>query len=84
MTQKVLAKLMSFAGCDKLGLFTIAIASSCLIIVPQGQVRAASVFIANHSFEEPSIASPGYTFESGTSNSWTFAGGPSQGFLNPG
>jgi hypothetical protein len=53
MTQKVLAKLMSFASCDKLGLFKIAIASSCLMIVPQGQVRAASIFIANHSFEDP-------------------------------
>jgi hypothetical protein len=53
MTQKVLAKLISFAGCDKLGLFKIAIASSCLMIVPQGQVRAASIFIANHSFEAP-------------------------------
>lgn len=53
MTQKVLAKLISFAGCDKLGLFKIAIASSCLMIVPQGQVRAASIFIANHSFEDP-------------------------------
>jgi hypothetical protein len=53
MTQKVLAKLISFAGCDKLGLFKIALASSCLMIVPQGQVRAASIFIANHSFEDP-------------------------------
>ena len=53
MTQKVLAKLMSFAGCDKLGLFKIAIASSCLMIVPQGQVRAASVTILNPSFEDP-------------------------------
>ena len=53
MTQKVLAKLMSFAISDKLGLFKIAIASSCLMIVPQGQVRAASVTILNHSFEAP-------------------------------
>jgi hypothetical protein len=53
MTQKILAKLMSFAGCDKLGLFKIAIASSCLMIVPQGQVRAASVTILNPSFEDP-------------------------------
>ncbi|MBE8996397.1 PEP-CTERM sorting domain-containing protein [Microcystis aeruginosa] len=61
MTQKVLAKLMSFAGCDKLGLFTIAIASSCLMIVPQGQVRAASIFIANHSFEDPVAPQQGTT-----------------------
>ena len=61
MTQKVLAKLVSFAGCDKLGLFTIAFASSCLMIVPQGQVRAASVFIANHSFEEPIAPQQGTT-----------------------
>ena len=86
MTQKVLAKLISFAGCDKLGLFKIAIASSCLMIVPQGQVRAASIFIANHSFEAPIITdSSGFTtISSGTSNNWTFAGGSMQGFLNPG
>lgn len=53
MTQKVLAKLMSFAGCDKLGLFKLVIASSCLMIVPQVQVMAASVTILNPSFEEP-------------------------------
>lgn len=86
MTQKVLAKLMSFASSDKLGLFKIAIASSCLMIVPQGQVRAASIFIANHSFESPPITDPsGFTtISSGTSNNWTFAGGSVQGFLNPG
>jgi len=61
MTQKVLAKLMSFASCDKLGLFKIAIASSCLMIVPQGQVRAASIFIANHSFEDPIAPQQGTT-----------------------
>ncbi|GBL09572.1 hypothetical protein MSj_01051 [Microcystis aeruginosa Sj] len=85
MTQKVLAKLMFFAGCNKLGLFTIAIASSCLMIVPQGQVRAASVFIANHSFETPVITSPNgfVTVPSGTNNNWTFTGGSNQGFANP-
>jgi hypothetical protein len=85
MTQKILAKLMSFAGCDKLGLFKIAIASSCLMIVPQGQVRAASIFIANHSFEAPIITDPPgvTTISSGTSNNWTFAGGTNQGFANP-
>jgi hypothetical protein len=61
MTQKVLAKLISFAGCDKLGLFKIAIASSCLMIVPQEQVRAASIFIANHSFEDPIAPQQGTT-----------------------
>ena len=86
MTQKVLAKLMSFAISDKLGLFKIAIASSCLMIVPQGQVRAASIFIANHSFEAPIITDlSGFTtISSGTSsNNWTFAGGMNQGFLDP-
>jgi hypothetical protein len=85
MTQKVLAKLISFAGCDKLGLFKIAIASSCLMIVPQEQVRAASIFIANHSFETPVITNPpGFnTVSSGTSNNWTFTGGTEQGFANP-
>ncbi len=61
MTQKILAKLMSFASSDKLGLFKIAIASSCLMIVPQGQVRAASIFIANHSFEDPIAPQQGTT-----------------------
>jgi hypothetical protein len=85
MTQKVLAKLMSFASSDKLGLFKIAIASSCLMIVPQVQVRAASIFIANHSFETPVITNPpGFnTVSSGTSNNWTFTGGTQQGFANP-
>jgi hypothetical protein len=84
MTQKILAKLMSFAGINKLGLFKIAIASSFLVIVPQGQVRAASIFIANNSFENPVITNPsGFnTVSSGTSNNWTFTGGP-QGFANP-
>jgi hypothetical protein len=84
MTQKILAKLMSFAGSNKLGLFKIAIASSFLVIVPQGQVRAASIFIANNSFENPVITNPsGFnTVSSGTSNNWTFTGGP-QGFANP-
>jgi hypothetical protein len=85
MTQKILAKLMSFAGINKLGLFKIAIASSFLVIVPQGQVRAASIFIANNSFENPMITTPsGFdTVSSGTSNNWTFTGGTQQGFADP-
>jgi len=86
MTQKVLAKLISFAGCDKLGLFKIALASSCLMIVPQGQVRAASIFIANHSFEAPIITDPSGILDTGmsTTGNWTFAGAMNQGFINPG
>lgn len=86
MTQKILAKLMSFASSDKLGLFKIAIASSCLMIVPQGQVRAASIFIANHSFETPIITDLSGVLDTGisTTGNWTFAGGMNQGFINPG
>lgn len=86
MTQKVLAKLMSFAISDKLGLFKIAIASSCLMIVPQGQVRAASIFIANHSFETPVITDLSGILDTGmsTTGNWTFAGAMNQGFINPG
>jgi len=91
MTQKVLAKLISFAGCDKLGLFKIAIASSCLMIVPQGQVRAASIFIANHSFEDPIAPQQGTTgFYTDNSSpvvigNWfnAPASGRDQGVLNP-
>jgi hypothetical protein len=84
MTQKVLAKLMSFASSDKLGLFKIAIASSCLMIVPQVQVRAASIFIANHSFETPIITtSLGFISSTGSVGGWTFTGGTQQGFANP-
>ncbi|MDB9428302.1 PEP-CTERM sorting domain-containing protein [Microcystis aeruginosa CS-555/01A07] len=85
MTQKILAKLMSFAGSNKLGLFKIAIASSFLVIVPQGQVKAALLTVANNSFEAPIItAPPGFTtVSSGTSNNWTFTGGTQQGFANP-
>ncbi|MFM7909208.1 MAG: PEP-CTERM exosortase interaction domain protein, partial [Microcystis sp.] len=85
MTQKILAKLMSFAGSNKLGLFKIAIASSFLVIVPQGQVKAALLTVANNSFENPVITAPsGFTtVSSGTSNNWTFTGGSNQGFANP-
>jgi hypothetical protein len=85
MTQKILAKLMSFAGSNKLGLFKIAIASSFLVIVPQGQVKAALITVANNSFEAPIITVPqGFiTVSSGTSNNWTFTGGTQQGFANP-
>ena len=85
MTQKILAKLMSFAGSNKLGLFKIAIASSFLVIVPQGQVKAALLTVANNSFETPVITAPsGFNIvSSGTSNNWTFTGGTQQGFANP-
>lgn len=91
MTQKVLAKLISFAGCDKLGLFKIAIASSCLMIVPQGQVRAASIFIANHSFEDPIAPQQGTTGFYTDNNSPVVIGnwfnahspGADQGVLDP-
>ena len=83
MTQKILAKLMSFAGINKLGLFKIAIASSFLVIVPQGQVRAASIFIANNSFENPIVTTPsGFNFRTGSAGGWTFTG-PQQGFADP-
>jgi len=90
MTQKVLAKLISFAGCDKLGLFKIALASSCLMIVPQGQVRAASIFIANHSFEVPIAPLRGDGFYTDNSNpvpisNWfnAHSGSAHQGVLDP-
>jgi hypothetical protein len=84
MTQKILAKLMSFAGSNKLGLFKIAIASSFLVIVPQGQVKAALLTVANNSFETPIVPSlsGGSISATGPSGGWTFAGGP-QGFFNP-
>jgi hypothetical protein len=91
MTQKVLAKLMSFASSDKLGLFKIAIASSCLMIVPQVQVRAASIFIANHSFEDPIAPQQGTTGFYTDNNSPVVIGnwynahspGADQGVLDP-
>ena len=62
MTQKVFTKLLSFAGGDKLGLLKIAIASSCLMIVPQVQVKAASITVLNPSFESPTAPlQPGQT-----------------------
>jgi len=83
MTQKILAKLMSFAGSNKLGLFKIAIASSFLVIVPQGQVKAALLTVANNSFEAPIITAPsGSVVATGLVGGWTFAGG-AQGFFNP-
>jgi hypothetical protein len=83
MTQKILAKLMSFAGINKLGLFKIAIASSFLVIVPQGQVKAALLTVANNSFETPVVTAPSVSISAtGLSGDWTFAGGP-QGFFNP-
>ena len=83
MTQKILAKLMSFAGSNKLGLFKIAIASSFLVIVPQGQVKAALLTVANNSFETPVVTSPqGSLSATGLVGDWMFAGG-AQGFFNP-
>jgi hypothetical protein len=83
MTQKILAKLMSFAGINKLGLFKIAIASSFLVIVPQGQVKAALLTVANNSFETPVITNPsGFNSSTGSVGGWTFTGGQ-QGFANP-
>jgi hypothetical protein len=83
MTQKILAKLMSFAGINKLGLFKIAIASSFLVIVPQGQVKAALLTVANNSFETPVVTAPsGSISATGLVGGWTFAGG-AQGFFNP-
>ncbi|MCZ8244048.1 MAG: PEP-CTERM sorting domain-containing protein [Microcystis sp. LE19-131.1A] len=83
MTQKILAKLMSFAGINKLGLFKIAIASSFLVIVPQGQVKAALLTVANNSFETPVITNPSGSISStGLVGGWTFAGAQ-QGFFNP-
>jgi hypothetical protein len=83
MTQKTLAKLMSFASTNKLGLFKIAIASSFLMIVPQGQVRAASISIINNSFETPVItAGVGFT-SNNIITGWTTSPGSVQGLLNP-
>jgi hypothetical protein len=87
MTQKILAKLMSFAGSNKLGLFKIAIASSFLVIVPQGQVKAALLTVANNSFETPVATPPsGVIGSSGTVvlGGWTFDSGVNNGgFANP-
>ncbi|MDB9404661.1 PEP-CTERM sorting domain-containing protein [Microcystis aeruginosa CS-1036] len=84
MTQKILAKLMSFAGSNKLGLFKIAIASSFLVIVPQGQVKAALLTVANNSFETPVITAPsGIISSTGSVGGWTFSGAQPQGFANP-
>jgi hypothetical protein len=83
MTQKILAKLMSFAGINKLGLFKIAIASSFLVIVPQGQVKAALLTVANNSFETPIVTAPsGFISSTGSVGGWTFTGGQ-QGFADP-
>ena len=87
MTRKTLAKLISFAFRDKLGLFKIAIASSCLMIVPQGQVRAASITILNPSFEDPIAPQQGMTgfYTLGVIGNWfnAAASGRDQGVLNP-
>ncbi|NCR77696.1 MAG: PEP-CTERM sorting domain-containing protein [Microcystis aeruginosa K13-06] len=88
MTQKVFTKLLSFAGGDKLGLLKIAIASSCLIIVPQVQVKAASITVLNPSFEFPTATSPdGLGFYSiNDITNWVIGVVPGQdaGVSNPG
>ena len=74
---------MSFAGSNKLGLFKIAIASSFLVIVPQGQVKAALLTVANNSFEAPIITAPqGFTNDS-TITGWVVTGSAQAGLLNP-
>lgn len=74
---------MSFAGSNKLGLFKIAIASSFLVIVPQGQVKAALLTVANNSFETPIVTAPsGFISSTGSVGGWTFTGGQ-QGFADP-
>jgi len=85
MTQKILAKLMSFAGSNKLGLFKIAIASSFLVIVPQGQVKAALLTVANNSFEAPIITAPQGFTNNNTITGWvvTPTGSAQAGLLNP-
>lgn len=79
MNQKVLVKLISFAGVDKLGLLKLAITSSCLVIVPQVQVRAASIPILNHSFEAPTAPQQGDPYYSmNVINDWTLDPPPSE------
>lgn len=82
MTQNVLAKLMYFAGCDKLELFKVAIASSCLMIVPQVQVMAASIPILNHSFEAPSAPQQqdGYFYSINDITNWVITGPDTTGY----
>jgi hypothetical protein len=53
------------------------------VIVPQGQVRAASIFIANNSFETPIVTTPsGFISSTGPVEGWTFTGAQ-QGFADP-
>jgi hypothetical protein len=90
MNQKILRKLISFAGGDKLGLLKLAIASSCLVIVPQVQVRAASIPILNHSFENPMapMQSGGSYYSMNVINNWILTPPPTgpiplQGVFSP-
>ncbi|GCA69029.1 hypothetical protein MiYa_00551 [Microcystis aeruginosa NIES-2519] len=88
MNQKILRKLISFAGGDKLGLLKLAIASSCLVIVPQVQVRAASIPILNHSFESPTapMQAGNLYYSMNVINNWTLVPNPSnalQGVFSP-
>jgi len=90
MTQKVFTKLLSFAGGDKLGLLKIAIASSCLIIVPQVQVKAASITVLNPSFESPTAplqqGPPDAYYSMNDITNWVIGVVPGQdaGVSNPG
>ncbi|ELS49150.1 PEP-CTERM putative exosortase interaction domain protein [Microcystis aeruginosa FACHB-905 = DIANCHI905] len=76
---------MSFAGSNKLGLFKIAIASSFLVIVPQGQVKAALLTVANNSFEAPIITAPQGFTNNNIISGWavTPTGSAQTGVLNP-
>ncbi|CAO5001971.1 PEP-CTERM protein-sorting domain-containing protein [Microcystis aeruginosa] len=80
MTQDVLAKLMSVVPGGRLELLQLVIASSCLVIVPQVQVRAASITILNPSFESPALTQG--TFNQAINN-WTLTNGSWQGTFRP-
>ncbi|GCA80541.1 PEP-CTERM sorting domain-containing protein [Microcystis aeruginosa] len=80
MTQDVLAKLMSVVPGGRLELLQLVIASSCLVIVPQVQVRAASITILNPSFESPALNPGGFNQ---LINNWTLTNGSPQGAFRP-
>lgn len=81
MTQDVLAKLMSVVPGGRLELLQLVIASSCLVIVPQVQVRAASITILNPSFESPTLNQGIFNY---AINNWTLTNGSSwQGTFRP-
>jgi len=84
---RTLAKLIIFGWGDKLGFLKIAIASSCLMIVPQVQVKAASVTVLNPSFEAPTAPQQpgGQYFSNNDITNWVLSssGGAVQGVFNP-